>query len=94
MRLSQQRDDRKGKTVTIHYNPLTLCGIDNNRYRKYKRAHLRGGTRRVAFRVKTEYLEAYKQLIAMGGWSRALDRSTDGAGGVSGGEGEGRAAVE
>lgn len=33
----------------------------------------RGGTRRVAFRVQTEYLEAYQQLIAMGGRVRWTD---------------------
>jgi hypothetical protein len=33
----------------------------------------RGGTRRVAFRVQTEYLDAYQQLIAMGGRVRWTD---------------------
>jgi len=33
----------------------------------------RGGTRRVAFRVQTEYLDAYHQLIAMGGRVRWTD---------------------
>ncbi|HLB09099.1 MAG TPA: GNAT family N-acetyltransferase [Gemmatimonadaceae bacterium] len=33
----------------------------------------RGGTRRVAFRVQTEYLESYQQLIAMGGRVRWTD---------------------
>ncbi|MFI5242410.1 MAG: GNAT family N-acetyltransferase, partial [Gemmatimonadales bacterium] len=33
----------------------------------------RGGTRRVAFRVQTEYLEAYQRLIAMGGRVRWTD---------------------
>jgi hypothetical protein len=65
--LSQPRNDRKGKTVMIHFDRLTLCGIDDNRYRKDKRAHLHGGTRRVAFRVQTKYFEAYQQLIAIGG---------------------------
>jgi hypothetical protein len=65
--LSQPRNDRKGKTVMIYYDPLTLCGIDDIRYRKDKRAHLHGGKRRVAFRVQTKYLEAYQQPIAIGG---------------------------
>jgi hypothetical protein len=33
----------------------------------------RGGTRRVAFRVQTEYLDAYQQLISMGGRVRWTD---------------------
>ena len=33
----------------------------------------RGGTRRVAFRVQTEYLDAYHQLIAIGGRVRWTD---------------------
>jgi hypothetical protein len=33
----------------------------------------RGGTRRVAFRVQTEYLDAYQRLIAMGGRVRWTD---------------------
>ena len=33
----------------------------------------RSGTRRVAFRVQTEYLDAYQQLIAMGGRVRWTD---------------------
>jgi len=33
----------------------------------------RGGTRRVAFRFQTEYLDAYQQLIAMGGRVRWTD---------------------
>jgi len=33
----------------------------------------RGGTRRVAFRVQTEYLDAYQQLITMGGRVRWTD---------------------
>lgn len=33
----------------------------------------RGGTRRVAFRVQTEYVDAYQQLLAMGGRVRWTD---------------------
>ncbi|HSU94516.1 MAG TPA: hypothetical protein VLI43_12455, partial [Gemmatimonadaceae bacterium] len=33
----------------------------------------RGGTRRVAFRVQTEYLDAYQRLIGMGGRVRWTD---------------------
>jgi GNAT superfamily N-acetyltransferase len=33
----------------------------------------RGGTRRIAFRVQTEYIDAYQQLLAMGGRVRWTD---------------------
>jgi GNAT superfamily N-acetyltransferase len=84
-----REDDRITGFALVHTVPLVEGRArDETRVLKLvlsKRANLtnavatladfakRGGTRRVAFRVQTEYLDAYQQLIAMGGRVRWTD---------------------
>ena len=63
------------------------------RWRRWRTSRGAERTRRVAFRVQTEYLNAYRRLIE-NGRPRAVDGSADVVGEVSGGEGGGGAGVE